>query len=79
MAGRARNALISDKASERVEAAFAVLDAVLADAGHAQSFAVAKYILDRVAGTPAASVTVAEEVPSVVTFRWMPEELSTRA
>ena len=79
LAGRARNALIADRAFERVEAAFAVLDAVLANDAHPQAFAAAKYVLDRVAGTPGASVTVAEESPSVVTFRWASEEEPTRA
>jgi len=79
MAGRARNQMIADLAMERVTAAFAVIDRVLADAGHAQSFAAAKYIRDRIAGTPGASLTVAEEAPSVVTYRWAPEEEPTRA
>ena len=79
LAGRARNAMISDLAMERIDQAFAVLDAVLDDATHPQGFAAARYILDRVAGTPSASVTVAEDTPSVVTFRWMPEEEPTRA
>ena len=79
LSGRARNALIADLAFERVDRAFAALDAVLADATHPQSFAAARYVIDRVAGTPSASVTIAEDVPSVVTFRWMPEEEPTRA
>lgn len=79
LAGRARNALIADRAFARVEAAFAALDRVLADDAHPQAFAAARYVIDRVAGTPAASVTIAEDTPSVVTFRWMPEELSTRS
>ena len=66
--------MIADLAMERVDRAFAVIDAVLADAAHPQGFAAAKYVLDRVAGTPGASLTVAEDTPSVVTFRWMPEE-----
>ena len=74
LAGRARNQMIADLAMERVDRAFAVIDAVLADAAHPQGFAAAKYVLDRVAGTPGASLTVAEDTPSVVTFRWMPEE-----
>ena len=79
LSGRARNALIADRAFERVEAAFAVLDAVLANDAHPQAFAAAKYVLDRVAGTPAASVTVTEEAPSVVYFRWAFEEEPTRS
>ena len=79
LAGRARNAMISDKAFERVDRAFSVLDAVLADATHPQGFAAARYVIDRVAGTPAASVTIAEESPSVVYFRWASEEESSRA
>ena len=79
LAGRARNALIADQAFERVASAFSVLDAVLADAAHPQSFAAAKYVIDRVAGTPSASITVTEDVPSTVSYRWMPEELSTRS
>ena len=79
LAGRARNQLIADMALTRVEAAFAMIDAVLADAAHPQSFAAARYVIDRIAGTPAASVTIAEETPSTVTFRWMPEEEPTRA
>ena len=79
LAGRARNQLIADLAMERVDRAFAVIDAVLADAAHPQGFAAARYVLDRVAGTPGASLTVAEDTPSVVTFRWMPEEEPTRA
>ena len=79
LAGRARNALISDLAWERVAAAFAVLDLVLANDAHPQAFAAAKYVIDRVAGTPGASVTVTEESPSTVYFRWAPEEESTRA
>ena len=73
LSGRARNQMISDLAMKRVDLAFAALDRVLADDAHPQGFAVAKYILDRVAGTPAASVTVTEESPSVVTYRWLPE------
>ena len=79
LAGRARNQLIADLAMERVDRAFAVIDAVLADDAHPQGFAAARYVLDRVAGTPSASVTIAEDVPSVVTFRWMPEEEPTHA
>ena len=79
LAGRARNQLIADLAMERVDRAFAVIDAVLADAAHPQGFAAARYVLDRVAGTPGASLTVAEDTPSVVTFRWMPEEEPTHA
>ena len=79
LAGRARNALIADEAFARVDLAFAVLDAVLANDAHPQAFAAARYVLDRVAGTPGASLTVAEDTPSVVTFRWMPEEEPTRA
>jgi hypothetical protein len=79
MAGRARNQMIADLAMERIDQAFAALDRVLADAAHPQAFAAAKYVLDRVAGTPGASLTVAEDTPSVVTFRWMPEELSSRS
>ena len=79
LAGRARNAMIADLAMERIDQAFATIDRVLADDAHPQGFAAAKYILDRIAGTPSASVTVAEESPSVVTFRWMPEEAPTRA
>ena len=77
-AGRARNALIADEAFARVDLAFAVLDAVLANDAHPQAFAAAKYVIDRVAGTPGASVMIAEDTPSVVTFRWMPEEEPTR-
>lgn len=73
LSGRARNALISDLALERVAAAMARIDATLADDAHPQAFAAAKYVIDRVAGTPAASVTVTEEAPSVVTYRWLPE------
>ena len=65
--------MIADLAMERIDQAFAVLDRVLADDAHPQGFAAAKYVLDRVAGTPAASVTVTEEAPSVVTYRWLPE------
>ena len=79
LSGRARNALIADMALARIDQAFAALDRVLADAAHPQAFAAAKYVLDRVAGTPGASLTVAEDTPSVVTFRWMPEELSSRS
>ena len=79
LAGRARNALIADEAFARVASAFAVIDAVLANDAHPQAFAAAKYVIDRVAGTPGASVTIAEETPSVVTFRWMPEEEPTHA
>ena len=79
LAGRARNAMISDKAFERVDRAFAMIDAVLADGAHPQGFAAAKYVIDRVAGTPAASVTIAEESPSVVTYRWASEAESTRS
>ena len=79
LSGRARNQMIADMAMERVTAAFAVIDRVLADDAHPQGFAAARYVLDRVAGTPSASVTIAEDVPSVVTFRWMPEEEPTRA
>jgi hypothetical protein len=79
LAGRARNVLIADMALARIDQAFAVLDRVLADDAHPQGFAAAKYILDRVAGTPAASVTVTEDLPSVVTYRWATEELSTRS
>ena len=79
LSGRARNQMISDLAMKRVDQAFAVIDAVLADTTHPQGFAAAKYIIDRIAGTPAASVAVTEESPSVVTFRWMPEEEPTRA
>ena len=71
--------MIADLAMERIDQAFATIDRVLADDAHPQAFAAARYVIDRVAGTPAASVTVAEESPSVVTFRWMPEELSTRS
>ena len=78
MSGRARNALISDLALERVGAAMARIDATLANDAHPQAFAAARYVLDRIAGTPAASVTIAEDVPSTVTFRWMPEEEPTR-
>tara|TARA_R110000822_G_scaffold132056_1_gene269188 strand:- start:5146 stop:5553 length:408 start_codon:yes stop_codon:yes gene_type:complete len=73
LSGRARNALIADLAMERVVAAMARIDATLADDAHPQAFAAARYVLDRVAGTPAASVTVTEETPSVVTYRWLPE------
>ena len=79
LAGRARNALIADRAFERVDQAFAMIDLVLANDAHPQAFAAAKYILDRVAGTPGASVTVAEESPSTVYFRWASEEEPTRA
>ena len=78
-AGRARNALIADLAFERVEAAFAALDRVLADDAHPQAFAAARYVIDRVAGTPSASISIAEESPSTVYFRWAPEELSSRS
>ena len=74
LAGRARNQLIADLAMERVDRAFAVIDAVLADAAHPQGFAAARYVIDRVAGTPSASVTIAEESPSTVYFRWATEE-----
>ena len=70
LAGRARNQLIADLALERVDRAFAVLDRVLADGVHPQAFAAARYVIDRVAGTPSASVTIAEDTPSVVTYRW---------
>ena len=73
MSGRARNALISDLALERVGAAMARIDRVLADDAHPQSFAAARYVIDRVAGTPSASISIAEEAPSVVTYRWLPE------
>lgn len=73
LSGRARNALISDLALERVGAAMSRIDRVLADDAHPQAFAAARYVIDRVAGTPAASVTVTEEAPSVVTYRWLPE------
>jgi len=73
LSGRARNALISDLALERVGAAMARIDRVLGDDAHPQGFAAARYVLDRVAGTPGASVTIAEESPSVVTYRWLPE------
>ena len=72
LSGRARNALISDLALERVGAAMARIDRVLGDDAHPQGFAAARYVIDRVAGTPAASVTVTEEAPSVVTYRWLP-------
>ena len=78
-AGRARNQMIADLAMERIDQAFATIDRVLADDAHPQGFAAAKYVLDRVAGTPSASVTVTEEAPSTVTFRWMPEDEPTRA
>ena len=73
LSGRARNALIADLALERVGAAMARIDRVLGDDAHPQAFAAARYVIDRVAGTPAASVTVTEELPSVVTYRWLPE------
>ena len=73
LSGRARNALISDLALERVGAAMARIDAVLSDGVHPHAFAAARYVIDRVAGTPAASVTVTEEAPSVVTYRWLPD------
>ena len=73
LSGRARNALIADLALERVGAALARIDRVMGDDAHPQAFAAAKYVIDRVAGTPAASVTVTEEAPSVVTYRWLPE------
>ena len=38
-----------------------------------------KYVIDRVAGTPGASVAVTEESPSVVYFRWASEEEPTRS
>ena len=79
LSGRARNALIADLAMERVDLAFAVIDAVLADPAHPQGFAAAKYVIDRVAGTPGASVAVTEESPSVVYFRWASEEEPTRS
>ena len=79
LAGRARNQLIADLAWERVAAAFAVLDLVLASDAHPQAFAAARYVLDRIAGTPSASISIAEDVPSTVTYRWMPEEEPTRA
>ena len=79
LAGRARNAMIADQALARVDIAFATIDLVLADPAHPQAFAAAKYVLDRVAGTPSASVTIAEESPSVVYFRWASEEESSRA
>ena len=79
LSGRARNQMISDLAMKRVDQAFAVIDAVLANDAHPQAFAAAKYIIDRIGGTPSVSVTVAEESPSVVTFRWMPEEEPTLA
>jgi len=71
--GRARNALISDMAQARVNAAFARIDAVMADDMHPHAFNAAKYVIDRIAGTPAASVTVTEEAPAVTTYRWLPE------
>ena len=49
------------------------IDRVLGDDAHPQAFAAARYVIDRVAGTPAASVTVTEDAPSVVTYRWLPE------
>ena len=70
--------MIADRAMERIDQAFATIDRVLADDAHPQAFTVAKYILDRVAGTPAASISIAEDVPSTVTYRWMPEEEPTR-
>ena len=73
LSGRARNALISDLAMERVLAAMARIDAVLADDAHPHGLAAARYVIDRIAGTPAASVTVTEEPPSVVTYRWLPD------
>ena len=73
LSGRARNALISDLALARVAAAMARIDRVLGDDAHPQGFAAARYVIDRVAGTPAASVTVTEEAPSVVTYRWLPD------
>ena len=73
MDGRARNALISDMAQARVNAAFARIDAVMADDMHPHAFNAAKYVIDRVAGTPAASVTVTEEAPAVTTYRWLPD------
>jgi len=73
LSGRARNALISDLALERVGAAMARIDRVLAADAHPQSFAAARYVIDRVAGTPSASISIAEEAPSVVTYRWLPE------
>ena len=79
LAGRARNALIADQALARVDIAFATIDLVLADPAHPQAFAAAKYIIDRIAGTPAASVTVTEDTPSVVYFRWASEAESTRS
>ena len=79
LSGRARNQMISDLAMKRVDLAFAALDLVLADPAHPQAFAVAKYIIDRIAGTPAASVTVTEDTPSVVYFRWASEAESTRS
>ena len=74
LAGRARNQMIADLAMERVTAAFAVIDRVLADDAHPQAFAAARYVIDRVAGTPSASVAMTEESPSVVTYRWASEE-----
>ena len=71
--------MIADLAMERVDRAFAVIDAVLADAAHPQGFAAARYVIDRVAGTPSASVTIAEESPSTVYFRWATEAESTRS
>ena len=71
--------MIADQALARVDIAFATIDLVLADPAHPQAFAAAKYVLDRVAGTPSASVTIAEESPSVVYFRWASEEESSRA
>ena len=49
------------------------IDRVLGDDAHPQGFAAACYVIDRVVGKPAASVTVTEEAPSVVTYRWLPE------
>ena len=79
LSGRARNQMIADQAFARVDQAFAMIDLVLADATHPQGFAAAKYVIDRIAGTPSASVTIAEESPSTVTYRWMPEEEPTRS
>ena len=79
LAGRARNQMIADMAMKRVDRAFAVIDAVLADGVHPQAFAAARYVIDRVAGTPSASVTIAEESPSTVYFRWATEAESTRS
>jgi len=58
---------------ERVAAAMARIDAVLSDPLHPQGLAAARYVIDRIAGTPAPAPAVAEEAPSMVTYRWLPE------